>query len=369
VADWYAGLQVIDVANPTAPQIVGSVNLPYPVNVVVVDDFAYVACVYWGLHVVDIANPTSPYLVDSVDAPFMAHDIAVSGDYLYVVSADAYGLVYAMGIGLCVFDIVNPASPQMVGSVDTPGIPLGVAVSGDFAYVAGGYGGSGLQIAPAQCQEALNVAIDIKPGSDSNPINCRANNAVIPVAILTTDTFDATTVDHTTVRFGPEGAAETHSNPHGPIRHEEDVDDDGDTDLLFHFRFGETGIQCGDTEATLTGLTYDGAEFSGTDQIRTVPGHATDDPELTRVRIVPNPFNPMTTVSFDIPRQERLVVAVYDLGGRRLKVLADGVHPPGRHDVTWNGQDARGRAMPSGTYIVRLDSESGVEARKVMLIR
>ena len=81
---------------------------------------------------------------------------------------------------------------------------------------------------------SLPVAIDIKPGSDPNLINCNNQNGVVPVATLTTGDFDATTVDHSTVTF--EGANETRVEKKGgePLRHEEDVDGDGDTDLVFH---------------------------------------------------------------------------------------------------------------------------------------
>lgn len=119
----------------------------------------------------------------------------------------------------------------------------------------------------------LPVEIDVKPGSDPNSINCRSPKGVIPVAILTTEDFDATTVAHTSVTFGSAGATEIHVNRRTgePFRHEEDVDGDGDTDLLLHFRLGETGIGCGDTEATLSGETLDGRAIQGTDAVRTVP--------------------------------------------------------------------------------------------------
>jgi hypothetical protein len=73
----------------------------------------------------------------------------------------------------------------------------------------------------------VNVKMDIKPLSKQNSINCQNQNGVITVAILTTDDFDATTVDHTTVLF--EGAEETHIDKQTglPRRHEEDVDNDG----------------------------------------------------------------------------------------------------------------------------------------------
>jgi hypothetical protein len=116
------------------------------------------------------------------------------------------------------------------------------------------------------------VILDIKPGSDPNSINCKNAKAVIPVAILTTDDFDALTVDHTTVTF--EGASEIHKVSGVPVRHEEDVDGDGDIDLLYHFRLSETTLTCDSTQGTLIGETYDGLAIEGTDSIRMVESSA-----------------------------------------------------------------------------------------------
>lgn len=122
-----------------------------------------------------------------------------------------------------------------------------------------------------------NVEIDIKPGSDPNSINCNNPNETISVAILSTSVasgdgldFDATTVNHTTVMF--EGASETHTDKKTgePRRHEEDVDEDGDTDLLLHFRLGDTNLDCNSTEGTLTGQTFGGEDIGGTDAVRMV---------------------------------------------------------------------------------------------------
>jgi len=108
------------------------------------------------------------------------------------------------------------------------------------------------------------IDIDIKPGSDPNSINLKSKG-IIPVAILSTNEFDAGQVNPDTVTFGPNNASEFHKVPHM-----EDVDGDGDYDQVFHFKTQETGIACGDTEATLTGETFDGTQISGTDTIKTV---------------------------------------------------------------------------------------------------
>lgn len=108
------------------------------------------------------------------------------------------------------------------------------------------------------------VSIDIKPGSYPNSINPRSHGK-IPVAILTTDTFDATTVDSTTIRFGATGTEAA------PVRSAlQDVDGDGDTDMVLHFKTQETGIACGDTSASLTGKTSSGQAIAGSDSIKTV---------------------------------------------------------------------------------------------------
>lgn len=109
----------------------------------------------------------------------------------------------------------------------------------------------------------ITIDIDIKPGSDPNSIN-PTSGGIIPVAVLTDENFDATTIDVSTIAFGPNEAKPVHNG------HIEDVDDDGDDDLVLHFNTQETGIQCGDTEATLTGETLGGQAVEGTDSVNTV---------------------------------------------------------------------------------------------------
>ncbi|HJS28330.1 MAG TPA: hypothetical protein VJ768_01820, partial [Anaerolineales bacterium] len=115
----------------------------------------------------------------------------------------------------------------------------------------------------ALIRRTAEVDIDILPGTFPNRID-PGDDGLIPVAILTTDEFDAALIDPLSVKFGPGGAPD--SDGIGQI---EDIDSDGDLDLVLSFSTQETGIQCGETSAALTGATFAGLMIEGSDTILT----------------------------------------------------------------------------------------------------
>jgi hypothetical protein len=109
-------------------------------------------------------------------------------------------------------------------------------------------------------------SIDIMPSDPGNNLNLRAGSgATISVAILSASGFCGAPnlVDPSTLRFGP-GQAGISGSPH--VR---DVDGDGNKDLLVRFPTNETGIACGDTQASLFGSTFDSQSISGSDATNT----------------------------------------------------------------------------------------------------
>ena len=84
---------------------------------------------------------------------------------------------------------------------------------------------------------------------------------------------------------------------------------------------------------------------------------------------VPNPFNPVTAIAFELPEEVHVQLEVYNLVGQRLRTLVGEVRPAGRYDVSWDGQDDMGRNVSSGIYFYRLTAGQFRATRRMMLLR
>ena len=148
VADWSAGLKIINIADPSAPNLAGSLDTDGSARgVAVAGDYAYVADYDKGLKIINIADPSSPNLAGSLDTDGSARGVAVAGDYAYVADGSK---------GLKIINIADPSVPNLAGSLDTDGYAWGVAVAGDYAYVADG--SKGLKIINISDPSAPNLA-------------------------------------------------------------------------------------------------------------------------------------------------------------------------------------------------------------------
>ena len=83
----------------------------------------------------------------------------------------------------------------------------------------------------------------------------------------------------------------------------------------------------------------------------------------------PNPFNPVTKISFDLTVQSATEVTVWNLLGQKVSTLFAGDLSAGHHTVTFDGHNANGSLLPSGVYIYRVESGSNVATKKMMLLK
>ncbi len=90
---------------------------------------------------------------------------------------------------------------------------------------------------------------------------------------------------------------------------------------------------------------------------------------LAVARVAPNPFNPKTTITYDLPRSGRVQLRIYDLRGRLVRDLVDGQVAAGQHSVHWDGTDGSGAVAAAGVYFVRVDDGSQLATRKIVLAK
>lgn len=83
----------------------------------------------------------------------------------------------------------------------------------------------------------------------------------------------------------------------------------------------------------------------------------------------PNPFNAPTNIGYEITRRSRIQLKIFDIAGREIITLMDGVQPAGRLNVTWNGADQRGVPVATGTYFCKLQADHSIQTIKLNFIK
>ncbi|HXV13511.1 MAG TPA: FlgD immunoglobulin-like domain containing protein, partial [Candidatus Krumholzibacteria bacterium] len=119
---------------------------------------------------------------------------------------------------------------------------------------------------------------------------------------------------------------------------------------------------------TICGVTD---HFSPFALVAPVPTAVGDAPVVLALhQNVPNPFNPNTTIAYDVPAGGAHVsIEIYDVTGRAVRTLVDGPRPAGTHRVDWDGRNASGTPVASGVYLYRMTSGTFVETRRMVLLK
>ncbi len=331
VADGGSGLQIIDVSNPQNPTLLGSYDTPYwACSVFVSNNIAYVADGEWGLQIIDVSNPQNPAFLGSYDTPGYARSVTVSNNIAYVADS---------GTGLQIIDVSNPQNPALLGSYNTPGSAFSIPVSNNIAYVAvGSYGLKIIDVSNPAAPVLLNTILP-RPTSVIN--KCIISDNLL---IISDTKWNELSFYHINNPAAPEFVCRYCWN----LSTDDMVMQNG----YLYTCNGCYGLYILDMNQVME------AEDSG--QL----------PSITfNLKNYPNPFNPETTISFEISKPGNIVLNVYNLKGELVKRLINNQMSNGKHSIVWDGKDNKGKICSSGVYFYKIESNGRVETKKMLLMK
>ena len=118
--------------------------------------------------------------------------------------------------------------------------------------------------------------------------------------------------------------------------------------------------QVGESRFTLT-VAY--SALTSNDEPANVPGSFILHPAY------PNPFNPITSLRYDLPEQAQVTLTVYDLMGREITQLVNTTQEAGYRSVQWDATDSFGKPVSAGVYLYQIRSGEFVDTRKMVLLK
>jgi hypothetical protein len=365
------GLVIADISNPAAPQHVATVPLAdFAWDVKVQGDYAYVADFAGGLRIIDVSDPVLAAEIGFYDTNIRATALQVEGNLVYVVDSL---------VGLQIFDVATPASPVLIKTASAS-YPYGLVKQDQYLYVADGYAGLRVfdvtdPLAPVQvgsfytgttCYGVAAEGRRIYLTSSLTGFWILENDLMVPnflAAFAARRDRGAAVLDWTLTE---EAAVAFHVWRQEPDRERIRVSEEPLSGGR-RFSFRDPAPPAGESDYWLQVLGGPGGEqWYGPARLA-----AATVPRLSYGLgpAWPNPANPAVSFSFTLAEAGRATVLIHDLQGRLVTTLVDGLVAAGEHPVHWDGRDAAGREVASGTYLVRLQTAAGTATRKLLLAR
>ena len=128
-------------------------------------------------------------------------------------------------------------------------------------------------------------------------------------------------------------------------------------------------VRSGSNSPTLLHLTGETAPVLLTASLNERSAQCTQPGQVALSQNLPNPFNPVTSISFTLPAQVAVRLTIYSVTGQLVKTLAHGEMTAGTHVMTWNGRDDRRHEVAAGVYVYRLEADGMSVTRRMLLVR
>ena len=129
----------------------------------------------------------------------------------------------------------------------------------------------------------------------------------------------------------------------------------------YYYRF------CGSEEGYQTSWTPN-LDFMFT-QPTSILESAINPEEMKLLSNFPNPFNPSTTINYELPKQSKVKLTIFDIRGQEVMTLQDVQQEPGNHEIHWSGIDDSGNPVGTGVYICRLQAASYIQTIKMVYLK
>lgn len=334
---WYsqgfanAWLIVVDVSNPIEPTETGILEVSHSYQTAAGPDHVYMS--NGPVRVIDVANPANPFQVAQV--PGSARASTLDEPFLFAASGTA---------GLSVINVSNPGQPAVVvPQFLVDGSAHWITMKGHLAYLVGPSPTSGFWVVDVQ-----NPTSPTLVGSAPIPVTGSG-----PATVEVRDRYAYVTASgylriiDVANPVNPVEVANIETGPiHGPVV------------VAPPYIYAVA-----DDPVTWSGPLL----ILSSDFITDVPKASVG--YLKLAQNVPNPFNPSTTISFELPSPAHAVLEIFDVHGRIVRTLADKTFPAGHHSVEWDGRNANGRAAGSGVYFYRLRAAGRSEAKKMVILK
>lgn len=379
-------------------------------DVVVVNDYAYLALGEYGIGVVDISDSSLPTVVNIVDIGGSPRSLFYDGQYLYCTTfSDS---------GFNVMSLTDPVNPSVIGSTILANQTFGIHVAGDIAYVAARI--SGLRIVsvatpsspnevgsydtPGQAYDVciIHDTIAVVADGTKDLIFLDVSNSAAPESILVFNCpgipkgvwydgylfvgdgsagvgimdvsdpaqpeslawFNTSGQSYSGVRSnnllyvadGPSGLRILDiSNPNSPAEIGY-LDSYSNANAIALITSSKYVLADGDDGIYHMGSTVGIEEYDSRGAMSTF------------FTLFPNPFKDNTSIQLSSRICARVQIVVYNVLGARVKEITDQIYNPGTYEFSWDATDDLGRSVSPGVYFMEVQKENTKQTRKVVFV-
>jgi len=322
------GLSIFDISTPDTPVQLGTTFAETPVTKVLAKNNTVYIINSGFLKIIDVSDPTSPEIVSEMDFQNI-HGFYIDENYVYLATHTD---------GLYILDISDPENINIVSQYNHTRVDYtNVQVLDNYAYLSD-IRKPGFRI--IDISDKLNPVEISQQFSDNIPLDIKINGNRLYTTGLSLESFDITDLFNPVRISGLDLSSSRLTN----------------ITLLDDYLF-------------VSGRE-DGIYILQDDIVTSISELEIDVPySFALHNNYPNPFNPETSISFNIPATSFVSLKIYNITGKLVKTLVNENLLSGSYQIKWDGTNIKGQKVGSGVYIYKIKAGNFTDAKKMLLIK